>query len=48
MAIKVWLASNLQKSNLLQLNEAKTEVFIVASDGVAFSVAGCNGSLKNN
>ena len=34
--IKAWLAGN-----LLQFNQAKTEVLIVASDGVASRVADC-------
>ena len=42
-AIKNWLANN-----FLQLNEAKTEVLIVASDIIGAKVADCIGSLKTN
>ena len=42
-AIMDWLANN-----FLQLNEAKTEVLIVASDKITPKVADCMGSLKSN
>ena len=42
-AIKNWLVNN-----FLQLNEAKTEVLIIAPDNIATKVADCLGSLKSN